>query len=1123
MKILYISFILLILSYLSNAQSYSQDTMLVNGYAEKISGVDFNYHSSIAIAEECMLIRATNGSSSMEWKTGIVPEAASAKWIRFIWLAGLGSSPGLASFELEMNGKKLFTFWTDGKESFELISKDSMSLVFHKDYIDQHGDQFGFMQLIVPAEKLEKGKSARMKITGGKFDKTSWYMTFKFPIENHLNFKALPAVIEENGSFYQLGLMGILYFGDSTTGKLTLYGQEALDLPLGFGYNNIRVKLPRQEEKTAFPFRLEIDSMVWKGQLELQKVRNWRVNLVQHTHTDIGYTRTQTDILAEHLRFIDYALDYCDQTDHYSEDAKFRWTCEASWAVDEYLRSRPKKQIERLLARIDEGRIEVTGMYFNFSDLPDEQVLAASLKPLQLFRDKGIQVTTAMQNDVNGIGWSFVDYYNDLGVKYLNMGTHGHRALICFDRPTLFWWEAPSGNRMLAFRGEHYMIGNTKFKIHEQDFATFEENFLTYLVHLEEKNYPYDLIALQHSGYVGDNAPPSTFSSDIIEEWNKKYEWPKLRASLASEFFVEMEENFGQSFETIRGAWPDWWTDGFGSAAREVKATRIAQNDLIANTSGLCMASILGHDLPEGFSERIDAVNSALLFYTEHTVGYHASVREPFHEYTMTQRSIKESYAWEAARRAKMIGEETLGLLQQGFSKEKEPSILVFNTLNYERSGLCKVYIDYQIIPRNANYPILDKHGKEAKAQVVEAHTDGAYWKIWVDDIPAFGYKKFRIQNVEAKSDKNIETSDKDKNILIVENDFYRLEIDQIRGSIRSLYDLSLNMELIDREAEWQLGEFIYERPENREQMESFHLNFFTRKAPDSLYLADSEHTAIWQSYLFKGNTDAANEPGGFQVEIKLFHHSKRIDIEYFIDKKLITEPEGIYLAFPFHLSEGQLVFDVHGGEVRPGIDQIVGSSNDWNTVQNYARLYHESAQIVLSSQDVPLMQFGGINTGRYDENAKPESTHIYSWPMNNYWTTNFNADQHGGHRWNYSITSMAGNKRTDATKFGWNNRTPFLVRVMPGGGSANNLWENSLITGWPENILLISAIPEKDGKSAILHIRELEGKSGELLLRNNRNAQVLKTMAVDALGKPLEDAGSQIKPYASMFFRIWF
>jgi len=130
---------------------------------------------------------------------------------------------------------------------------------------------------------------------------------------------------------------------------------------------------------------------------------------VQHTHTDIGYTRPQTEILPEHLRYIDDALDYCDQTDDYPDNAKFRWTCEASWAVREYLKNRPKKQIDRLIKRINEGRIEVTGMIFNLSDIIDEAQLAAQLQPLNDFNSVGIHVKTLMQDDVNGIAWALID------------------------------------------------------------------------------------------------------------------------------------------------------------------------------------------------------------------------------------------------------------------------------------------------------------------------------------------------------------------------------------------------------------------------------------------------------------------------------------------------------------------------------------------------------------------------------------------------------------------------------------------------------------------------------------------------------------------------------------------
>ncbi|HRY34249.1 MAG TPA: glycoside hydrolase family 38 C-terminal domain-containing protein [Bacteroidales bacterium] len=1107
---------------LSEAQSFRDlNTLIVNAYGATVSGTPFQYHSSIPPARESLLIRATDGTSAMEWTTAAVPDPAGYDYVSFVWLAGIGSSPGLASFRLEVPGMQAFTFHADGSDHWRLQNPDGAVLEFTKDMTDQHGDRFGFMVLTVPIRLLQTGQALSIRVTGGKHEKTSWYMTFTYPIENGLNFRSLPAIIPRNGKDYQLGLAGILHFGQPCRAAIWINDSLVKETGLVFGYNHLTVELPLVHQRSSASYRLDIDGRVHEGNITLDPVRPWRVNFVQHSHTDIGYTRPQTEILAEHLRYIDYALDYCDQTDSYPEEAKFRWTCEASWAVDEYLKCRPAAQVDRLLKRIAENRIEVTGMYFNFDELPDEQTLAASLQPLQGFRSLGIPVKTAMQNDVNGIAWCLADYYHGLGLRYLNMGTHGHRALICFDKPTLFWWESPSGKRMLAYRGEHYMIGNTVFKIHAGDFNAFEDELLTYLIKLEARGYEYDLISLQHSGFTTDNAPPSTRACEMIRQWNEKYRWPKLRTASATEFFVEMEGRHGDSFRVIRGAWPDWWTDGFGASAREVAAVRQAQSDLIANTAGLCMAAIAGMPLPEDITDQIAACNSALLFYTEHTVGYHASVREPFSYNTMEQRALKESYAWEAARRAKMLGESCMGLLQSFTEREEDLSLVVFNTLNHTRSGLIRVYIDHQIIPRFTDFSITDGKGKQAKARVMEHHSGGTDWAIWVDDIPAFGYKKYII-----RTGKGVASLPPGNSLIrpcILENQWYRLLIDTAAGVITSLTDKSLGISLFDQQAKYKAGSFIYEQPANREQMEAFRLDHFRRDLPDSIWYESYEDNPLWESVRFRANTAAAIHEGGMSLEIRLFKTEKRIDLVYDIDKKSVTEPEGIYVAFPFALDGGQWAFDVQGGEVRPGTDQVPGSSNDWNTVQSYARLSNGTAGILLLSPFVPLMQFGGINTGRYRAGAKPESTHVYAWPMNNYWTTNFNAEQRGGHRWTFSISSGTDKGMDAAARTGQNFRTPLLCRVLPGGGKGDGLKEGTFLSGWPDNIILISAIPEADGNSAILQLRETLGKKIDLKLRNTLNGNVFSMEAVDVSGLRQDGTALSMEPFENRFFRLFF
>ncbi len=1089
---------------------------LVNGYAAKISGMDFEYTSCIPGQRECMLLRATNGKDFMEWETDPSPAAIKEKFATFVWIAALGSGPGRARMDLAINGIQKFSFYTDARPTWEVSGNDGSYLKFNSIMVDQHGDHHGYMILRIPSNNVEPGKSLKIKVTGSESNLSSWYMTFKKPVKTGVTLNAFPAILKKGNDRLQLVEAAIFYFGKDVDAQIYANGKQIETASLKFGYNNVNLGLKPVEKPTKVKMKVVAGDFVMNNTVTLNPVRKWKIDLVQHSHTDIGYTRSQTEILAEHLRYIDYALDYCDATDNYPENAKFRWTCEAAWPVDEYLKCRPESQIERLKQRIKEGRIEVTGMYYNFDELPDEQILAASLKAFGRIKSAGIPVTSAIQDDVNGIGWCMNDYFNQLGVKYLNMGTHGHRALICFDIPTMFWWESPSGKRMLTFRAEHYMTGNTVLEIQSGDIDKFKNNLFNYLLSLDAKKYPFDEMAIQHSGYMTDNSPPSTIASDLIKQWNETFEWPQLATATTESFFINMEKNHRTEFPVIRGAWPDWWTDGFGASARETATTRVASSTLSANVAGLSMAAVSGMKLPEEIDERIDLANNALLFYTEHTTGYSESVREPFSKPTMDQRALKESYAWEANRRTASIGEEVMGLLQSKFVREKDPSLLVFNTLNWSRSGLTIIYIDHQIVPRGKMAGVFDNSGKRMAAQPVESRSDGTYWAIWLTDIPAFGYKKFLIRPVDEEI-----AFPGTKSFQTIENKWYKIGVDAAKGVITSWYDKELGIELVDDKSGYKMGEFILEQLGNRSQMESKRLDDFKRIPLDKIWFDSELKGEIWTSLKFYGESVTTLNPKGYTFEIRLFNTEKRMDLACSLVKKSITDPESFYIAFPFDLKDGKHYTEVQGGVIETGKDQIKGSSNDWYTVQNFTSVRNSNSQIVAGSAEMPLMQFGAINTGRYQAGAMPQSTNLFSWPMNNYWTTNFNAEQRGGHTWTYYLTSSADNSNSFATQFGWGCRVPYLTRIIPGSGSGDKNWEGSFISGWPANVILITAEPTLDGKSVVIHLRETDGKSSDLRLANGINGKSLRITEVDVTGSIVTNGNNGIGPLESKFFRI--
>lgn len=1105
-----------ILSFMLSSLVSSAQEEYFAGFETAIGGTNFSYHSPYSHNDPCLLSRANKNFPAIEWKTEKIPLSYSKKNISFIWLYGIDVLPESQEFELYVNGNYLLTFANPThheNDIWKIAGANGAEIVFNRAVIDKHSDEMGYAVLTLPTKMVVKGEAVKIKIDGVDHQSNAWYMTFKIPLKNEFSVAQIKAVEKINDQQYHLIRFEIVHLGQPKDATL-IVDEKSKVFHLKTGLNEFDFYVPKVEEPTLMKAKVMIDDQVSEKQLIIEPVKEWTIYLVQHSHTDIGYTRAQSEILAEHLRYIDDALDYCDLTDDYPDEAKFRWTCEAAWAVREYLKSRPESQVNRLLQRINEGRIEVTAMFFNYSEIADETALAMQTQTLKLFKSHGIEVSTAMQNDINGIAWCLIDYFHETGVKYVSMGQHGHRARIPFNKPTAFWWESPSGNKLLAYRSEHYMQGNT-LGLTSEDKDVLAKNLSNYLTELEGKNYPFDRVALQFSGYITDNSPPSIKACDVVKAWNGKYEWPKLKLAVAREFMQYLEENDSVQLETRQVAWPDWWTDGFGTAMNETKTARVTQSNMIANMGLLSMAQASGSKIPVGLIREINQCYDNLLFYDEHTFGAAESISEPLSENSVNQWQQKSSYVWAANQQSNLLLEKAMGLMEPYIKKTKEASITIFNTLNWSRSGVVEVFIDHDVLPIDKSYQITDQQGNKIPAQIIKSRSEGSYWALWVSDVPPMGYTTCNIlvEDTTLSPDKQ-----QLENTNTFENDYYKVKIDSNTIGVVSLIDKETNNELIDANSEYHLGSLIYETLDNRTDLERLtHMNRDTVYKPlkkELTLLSDCRIThvkqgEIWTSVFFHGMLPQCANSNGVTMELRLYHHTKKIELLYNMTKLANTDPESIYIAFPFsNDDQGHLAFEAQGGVVYPGKNQLEGTASDWNTIQNFAAVRSDHAQTVFCSNEIPLVQFGDINTGRYYYKHEPKTSHVFSWVLNNYWTTNFKASQEGEINWKYQITSSVDTSLTFATRFGVENRVPMMGRANFGNADNDISLSTSIIDlHAQENILLVSARPAADGKGILLHFRETEGKKAKLdnskLLQNPIITSVTE---VNVLGEKINE-----------------
>ena len=934
-----------------------------------------------------------------------------------------------------------------------------------------------------------------------------------------VDFRNAPVLFKEGGKSFQ---QVIASYRSENPGKITFLkdGKEILKADLRKGNNRFLLTVPAVTRQSRISISARIDDKpAVKYPVTLVPPKKWQIYFVQHSHTDIGYTRPQSEILAEHMRYIDYALDYCDQTDNLPDDAKFRWTCESSFITREYLKSRPASQIKRFMKRIEEGRIEVTGMYSNMAEISDENLMYDFLQPLKEFNKRGIPVKTAMQNDVNGIAWCMPDYFKNTGVKYLNMGINKTRSILPFEKPTAFWWESPSGARMLAYRADHYMTGNN-FGI--ETTAIRPENMLWHLADLESKSFQFDRIAIQYSGYYTDNAPPSTAACELVEKWNAKYEYPKLRLAVASEFFEYIETNHGDKLPVYRNAWLDWWSDGYGSTSRETAEVRKVQNLKQVDEGLFTMVSMMGGELSPQLESDMDHISENAIFFDEHTCGADESIEHPYSENTTKQWLQKGAYAWEALKKVTLLNEEALARFQEFLKKADFPVIYVMNSMGWARSGDINLFIDNEVVPVDKKVRIIDlTSGKEVPAQIISKRREGAWWILSVTDIPAMGYKALKVdvtgEQVQGLTGSNTE---------ILENRFYKITIDKATGSISSLFDKDINQELVDNDNPYNIGQPVRETSVKRDVAP------FLRTTVSNVKVDKGTNGPVFESVMISSDLEGfekgtAGSPKGIDLEIRLYKNVKKVEFKYMARKLILTDPEALYVAFPFSLPDSRIVFETIGGILTQG-QQLPGSSTDWNVAQNFVSVRGKKGQIVVVSNEIPLWHFSDFNMGKFDPDPKQGKPWLYSWVMNNYWFTNFRAYQEGGFSWSYQITSAADTSNTFATRYAWGERNPFPTRTFPAG--SNELKTSSIETlkiSGPANAMLVNSRPAFKGKGTILlHFRELEGIPAEVRLSSAIPGQTVKRMVeVNVAGKEIGQpmTSIQLRPYEVRFIEVDF
>jgi len=772
--------------------------------------------------------------------------------------------------------------------------------------------------------------------------------------------------------------------------------------------------------------------------------RPWEIFLVHHSHVDIGYTEPQPLICRWQADFLAQALDYITATDNLPEGERFCWTCEVSWTVKNFLAKYPTRA-EEFFRRVREGRIEVTAIFLQLTDLFGEELLDHSLSfACNLAKEQGFEVVTGMNNDVNGWAWGFPKMMADRGIRYFDTAVNEVRLKIVRPRPYPFYWASPGGEKVLHWHGDNYTQANY---LGIGDLGK-EAKLVKYLKELEESGYPHNAVALRVQGEHFDNAAPGLWLCEYIREWNRQPGYPKLRLCTPRTWFEHLENNWPEPIKEQRAAWCDWWADGNGSALYESALVRKAQADF---NSIEALAKAGG----EVDRKVLDEAQDAAMLYCEHAFGSWCSTDAPDSLDSRAQWNFHAGYAYQAGVEAEALQKKAL--LSCVADKQPESAeVTVFNPLAEARTDMVEFAITDDLyksekVRGDKTLP----EGTQEKAEdgpnvcLIDTETGatcsalrrstitfshrrpGQLLNFIARNVPALGQRKYKIKVDPAPPPTRVK-----QGALTLENDFFRLTVDPRAGGVVSLVDLKANREML-AVGEYALNQQIYETIndlKDRLVLCGWHgaqYNVPFQRTTPELTVRPGAACPFGASLVMEGG---GGDGPFIRSEFFLYDDLPWVDIVNAITKPYVNRAEAIYHAFPLGGKKQPTVYlDTPGAVLRPGIDQIPGTATDWHGIQHYFAVEDDNYTTVVASPEVPLVQVNGINSGKWQPTLPPHNGLVMSWVMNNYWFTTFPAAQGGTVHFRYSLRGFSGPfDAGKAARFAKIIRQPLLTVVAP-------------------------------------------------------------------------------------------
>ncbi len=1128
----------------------------LDGFVEKISGENINYHSLRVDAREALLTRANTGKMSFELMTAPVPQEYTGSAVTFFYYSNISLNLR-QPFDIEINGQPLLTFQPLEDGRLQILSNPGAG---NAEFIlvnrDNAGDGVGAFRLTAPVSLLQRGKPARVKVTGQHMNSNAWFMLFQvkgvvrwlteaalhetaFNVQQfneqllidapaHLEGQTVylvsdgtesrPATFRRQGELSKASVtavppkrsLEIVYTGgeinvtfadgNGETSKSEIIGPffYYAHAHHGNGWSASLSKLYRPEYFEAFvPF---FDKKYKKGLL----------SMMNSSHQDIAWVdRPEACIIMRDTMLLTPIVRDAFVRDDYGFDI------EDGLMLREYLIRHPdaKGKISELLNR----KLISVGATYN---CPYEDMYYGEDLVRQLYLGKrwvkktfdGYDSKVYWNVDVPGKTLQMPQILKKAGVDYMVISRHAKG---------MFHWVSPDGSAVFAYSPGHY--GNDVVHLSSE-----VGNQIKYGAEQVVWWSPYYKGTDTHAPLLSSaDMLPAIDYSNFIETWNRTDRITDMDENVHPLYLPYMELMTVDEFmplaaskvtaaDTLKGERPNVWVYIHGPAHHDaLTASREASKLLPAAEKFSVVASLLDAEKMPYPESVFDEAWQAKI-YPDHGWGGHDG--------DITDDLFKANLVKSRVMGDQLLQRSTSFIAQRVKSNAKEGMpVMVFNSLSWKRSD--PVTISVQLPGGKAKgLEVYSGEGQKMASQLVKVvrYADGSIKEaelvLIAEDVPSVGYKTFYVKPAgpDAGTVKSNNTTSK------YENGFYRISFEQ--GGIAQVYDKELERDLF-RTDQLKAGEIFTLQSIGNGAGEFGEIQQPAMEGYDHV----SKYKASWE-IVADGpvfTTYRLRQPilhAVVEQDVTMYHRLKMVQFE----NRLLNWDGTLYrefrTAYPVAIDAPLVAHEVPFGRVRVGKDEIHTAGDRYTTlckdvhpraIMDWISASDDQMTVMLSSSVAAAdwVNPAGNDNGVLLQHVLLASRTSCHWEGNEY-------SQGGSHYYRHILTSNATGEMA-GVRLAKQFNEPLRVIVNPERSSLANLPEAvSFFNIDKENIFITTIKKAEDSDDIIIRMYDAAGESAVVGLDSYFSTSGhRKTNIIEEEAKTVNVL--EVPPYSIETFRI--